>query len=101
MSKYVYDNHEIHEGMFVILQTLDALEGKYCGALPDDIEEEMSQLKRHLISYVEPKDKYEDLDFEDTKLILQYIYNKDEVLKYENEFKMNKTKKSENNNKQM
>ena len=39
MSKYVYDNHEIHEGMFVILQTLDALEGKYCGSLPDDIEE--------------------------------------------------------------
>lgn len=31
MNKYVYDNHEIHEGMFVILQTLDALEGKYCG----------------------------------------------------------------------
>ena len=42
MSKYVYDNHEIHEGMFVILQTLDALEGKYCGSLPDDIEEEMA-----------------------------------------------------------
>ncbi len=60
MSKYVYDNHEIHEGMFVILQTLDALEGKYCGSLPDDIEEEMAQFKRHLISYVEPKDKYEE-----------------------------------------
>ena len=106
MSKYVYDNHEIHEGMFVILQTLDALEGKYCGSLPDDIEEEMAQFKKHLISYVEPKDKYEDVDFADTSLICQYIYYKDDIIKYKkdrlsNKLKRNKNKKSENNNKEM
>ena len=48
MSKYLYDNHEIDEGMFVILNTLDSLLGKYDGSLPKNIEKEIEQLIKHL-----------------------------------------------------
>ena len=84
MSKHVYVNTEMNEGMFVILQTLEALECKYCGGIPKDIEKEIATLKRHLIDRIEGKDKYPDVDFEDVLLIHQYIYNKDEIEKIGN-----------------
>ena len=84
MSKFIYVNNEINEGMFVILQTIEALECKYCGGIPKDIEKEMATFKKHLIDRLEGKDKYPDVDFEDVKLIHQYIYNKDEIEKNEN-----------------
>ena len=84
MNKYVYDNHEIHEGIFVILQVIDSLCGKYRESLPSDIEEELNQLIKHLTVYAVPKDKYKEIDFVDNKLIWQYIYDKYEVSKYNN-----------------
>ncbi len=87
MSKYLYDNHEIDEGMFVILNTLDSLLGKYDGSLPKNIEKEIEQLIKHLTIYVVPKDKYKEVDFVDTKLICQYVYNNEDVEEYKNNVK--------------
>ena len=87
MSKYLYDNHEIDEGMFVILNTLDSLLGKYDGSLPKNIEKEIEQLIKHLTVYVVPKDKYKEVDFVDTKLICQYVYNNEDVEEYKNNVK--------------
>lgn len=81
MNKYIYDNVEINEGVFVILQTIEAFEGKYYGALPKHIEDELKKFKSMLINEIEGKDKYEEIDFADIKLIQQFIYNKDEVEK--------------------
>jgi hypothetical protein len=87
MSKYLYDNHEIDEGMFVILNTLDSLQGKYDESLPKNIEKEIEQLIKHLTVYVVPKDKYKEVDFVDTKLICQYVYNNEDVEEYKNNVK--------------
>ena len=52
MNKYIYDNVEINEGVFVILQTIEAFEGKYYGALPKHIEDELKKFKSMLINEI-------------------------------------------------
>ena len=83
MSKYVYENHEVEEGLFVTLQLIDAIDMKYSCCFPSDIE----KLSRHLFKYVEGKDKIPNVDIENTKLIQQFIYNKDDIDKIEKNHK--------------
>lgn len=83
MSKYVYENHEVEEGLFVTLQLIDAIDMKYSCCFPADIEKDIEKLSRHLVKYVEGEDKHPNVDIENTKLIQQFIYNKDDIDKIE------------------
>ena len=74
MNEYFYVNNEISEGLFIILQTLDALEYKYSD-LPIQIKKDITILKEHLTDIIELKDTYSNLDLEGVKLIHQYVYN--------------------------
>lgn len=56
---------------------------KYGCCFPSDIE----KLSRHLFKYVEGKDKIPNVDIENTKLIQQFIYNKDDIDKIEKNHK--------------
>ena len=42
---------------------------------------------RHLVKYVEGEDKHPNVDIENTKLIQQFIYNKDDIDKIEKNHK--------------
>ena len=46
MSKYVYENHEVEEGLFVTLQLIDAIDMKYSCCFPADIEKDIEKLSR-------------------------------------------------------
>ena len=43
MSKYVYENHEVEEGLFVTLQLIDAIDMKYSCCFPADIEKDIEK----------------------------------------------------------
>ena len=51
------------------------------------ILKKIEQLIKHLTIYVVPKDKYKEVDFVDTKLICQYVYNNEDVEEYKNNVK--------------
>ncbi len=87
MSKYVYENHEVEEGLFVTLQLIDAIDMKYGCCFPADIEKDIEKLSMHLVKYVEGEDKHPNVDIENTKLIQQFIYNKDDIDKIEKNHK--------------
>ena len=94
MKKYVYDNHEIDEGMYTLLQLLDLYEGKYTGSLPYEVGFTLEFLIKLLNFYVVPKDRYKEVDFVDTKLICQYVYKKKDIKKYKRNKKLNKFEKN-------
>ena len=98
MGKYIYDNHEINEGMFVILGILDALQGKYGCNLPRQVEITLDYLIEQLTFYVVPRDKYNEVDFDDTRLICQYIYYKKDLSKYKRNKLLNILKNKKNVN---
>ena len=93
MRKYVYDNHEIDEGMYILLQLLDLFDGKYGGCLPEPFDEQIKNAIKILSLYVVPLDKYKEVDFVDTKLICQYVYKKKDVKKYKRDKILNKFEK--------
>lgn len=92
MKRYVYDNHEIDEGMYTLLQLLDLYDGKYNGRLPYEVGFTLEFLIKLLNFYVVPKDKYKEVDFVDTKLICQYVYNKRDVKNYKKGNRLNNYK---------
>lgn len=93
MKKYVYDNHEIDEGMYNLYQLLDLFEGKYSGCLPEPFDNQIKNAIKILELFVNPLDKYKEVDFVDTRLICQYVYKKKDVKKYKRDKIINKFEK--------